>query len=193
MFTTGWCFWINLPLGGITLLVVLFLVRLPDRNSTRGGGKVPRLTAREFLSKYDLAGTLLLMPWVVCLLFALQWGGTTHAWGSWRVVVLLALFAVLFIAWVAVQVWQGDRATLPPRIMVRRALISGMSFMFVGFANFFLVVYYVPIWFQAVRDVSAYESGINFLATSAAVSSMVILSGYLVSNSLTVFSACPCV
>jgi hypothetical protein len=132
------------------------------------------------------------MPWVVCLLFALQWGGTTHAWGSWRVIVLLVLFAVLFIAWVAVQVWQGDRATLPPRIMVRRALISGMSFMFVGFANFFLVVYYVPIWFQAVRDVSAYESGINFLATSAAVSSMVILSGYLVRNSFLSLPMCIC-
>lgn len=123
------------------------------------------------------------MPWIACLLLALQWGGTTYAWSSWRCILLLVLFSVLFVVWLAVQVWQGERATLPLRLMKRRTLASGMSYMFLGFANFFLVIYYVPIWFQAVRDVSAYQSGINFLAASAATSVVVILSGYLVSFS----------
>lgn len=62
----------------------------------------------------------------------------------------------------------------------QRSLASGVWFIFCYFAAFFIITYYVPIWFQAVRSVSAYTSGINMLAISAAMSVVVIASGFIV-------------
>lgn len=120
------------------------------------------------------------MPWVVCLLLALQWGGSKYSWSNWRIILLLVIFGVLMVIWMIVQAREGDKATAPPRIIMQRSMASGTWFMFCTFSNFFIIVYYVPIWFQAVRDDSAYQSGINFLTTSAAMSLSVIFSGFLV-------------
>ena len=170
----GWCFWINLPFGAVTAIVIIFLVHLPANPNAA------RSTPREFLFKFDILGTILLIPWIISLLLALQWGGTLHPWSSWRIILLLIIFAVFFIAWCASQVYQGDRATVPLRILKRRTMISAVWYMFLNFACFFLIIYYVPIWFQAARGESAYWSGINFLTTSAASAVLVIASGYLV-------------
>lgn len=54
------------------MVVIAYCLQVPDRDST----KVPWA---EKLSQLDALGTGLLMPGVVCLLSALQWGGQTYA------------------------------------------------------------------------------------------------------------------
>lgn len=134
---------------------------------------------KELINKIDLLGTFLLIPWVICLLLALQWGGTEHAWNSWRIILLLVLFAVLFLVWVFVQFKQGEKATLPIRLVRQRSLAAGILYTVCTFGTFFVIIYYVNIWFQAVRGVSAYHSGINFLSTSVAMAISVICSGFI--------------
>ncbi|KAL7935514.1 major facilitator superfamily domain-containing protein [Trichoderma chlorosporum] len=172
--TWRWCFWINLPLGAVTLLTVLFLIKIPanPNHKTRG-------TFKRFLDRFDLTGTLILIPWVICLLLALQWGGSQYSWDSWRIILLLVLFAALFILWTFTQYQQGNKATLPLRIIKQRSMASGMMFMFCLFSAFFVINYYVPIWFQSVKGISAYKSGIYFLTMSAGLSLAVIASGFL--------------
>ncbi|KKP02454.1 MFS transporter [Trichoderma harzianum] len=172
--TWRWCFWINLPLGAVTLLTVLFLVKIPADPNRKTKG-----TIRGFLDRFDLIGTLILIPWVICLLLALQWGGSQYAWTSWRIILLLVLFAVLFVLWIFIQYKQGNKATLPLRIIKQRSMASGMIYMFCLFSAFFVINYYVPIWFQSVKGVSAYKSGIYFLTMSAGLSLAVIASGFL--------------
>lgn len=170
----GWCFWINLPFGAVTALVIIFLVHLPLPPTTQP------FNLRIFLSKIDLLGTALLIPSLTTLLLALQWGGTKYLWSSWRIILLLVLFSILFVSWCVSQVYQGDAATLPLRVLKNRTMVGAAWYMFFSFTCFFLVVYYVPIWFQGVRGESAYWSGVNFLATSAASTVAVIGAGYLV-------------
>lgn len=174
---SGWCFWINLPLGGVTFLVILLLVKIPPAHKT-----TKQHNLKDFIARFDLVGTLLFMPTIICLLLALQWGGVKYAWGEWRMVLLLVLFSVLLIAWAVSQYVQGDRATVPGSMVKQRSLASAIWFIFCYFACFFVVIYYVPIWFQAVRGDSAYTSGINLLAASAAMSVAVISSGFIVSH-----------
>lgn len=59
-------------------------------------------------------------------------------------------------------------------------MMAGMMFMFCLFTAFFVINYYIPIWFQSVKGVSAYKSGIYFLTMSAGLSFAVIASGFLV-------------
>jgi MFS family permease len=96
--TWRWCFYINLPIGAVAIVVVVWILRIPDRDTTKG-------TLREKIMQLDLLGTSALVPGTVCLLLALQWGGSTYAWGEWRIVLLLVLASVLLVAFVLVQIF----------------------------------------------------------------------------------------
>ena len=176
--TWRWCFWINLPLGGITVLVVLFLVKLPPK---------PKSTALAdpagFVRKLDPVGTALLIPALVSLLLSLQWGGFAYAWANWRVILCFVLFGVLILVWFYLQHREGDAATLPLRIARQRSIAAGMLFLLCATGSLFVVVYYVPIWFQSVRRLSAEDSGVNFLAAMAAMTVSVISGGVLATKS----------
>ena len=66
------CFWINLPFGGVALIIIILLLRVPDREETK-------LSTQAKLSQLDAVGTSALVPAVVSLLLALEWGGLTYA------------------------------------------------------------------------------------------------------------------
>jgi MFS family permease len=72
--TWRWCFYINLPVGAITMVVTALFLKVPDRDTTK-------LPLKEKILKLDLLGTAVLVPGVVCLLLALQWGGPTYPVG----------------------------------------------------------------------------------------------------------------
>lgn len=69
--TWRWCFYLNLPIGGVAMAVIALLLEIPDRDTTR-------LPLSEKLRKLDFPGTALFIPGVVCLLLALEWGGQAY-------------------------------------------------------------------------------------------------------------------
>jgi len=91
------------------------------------------------------------MPAVVCLLLALQWGGTKYAWSEGRIIALFVVFGILIIGFIGVQFWRQDSATVPPRIVKQRSIWSACWFAFCLGGYFFLLIYYLPIYFQAVK------------------------------------------
>ena len=97
---------------------------------------------KERLQQLDPIGTAVFLPCVICLLLALQWGGTTYPWKDGRVIAPLVLCAVLFPAFLAVQSWKQDSATVPPRIIKRRAVSAGMWLAFSNGAAMMIFVYY---------------------------------------------------
>ena len=70
--TWRWCVYINPPLGGVALAIILFLPRTPTPPETNAPTKTK-------LSQLDAPGTLALLPAVVSILLALEWGGLTYA------------------------------------------------------------------------------------------------------------------
>ena len=107
---------------------------------------------------------LFFIPSIICLLLALQWGGTKYAWSSGRIIALFVVFGIFIIAFVADQIYMKENATVPPRIIGMARDIPGA--MFWGFcigSGFFTFVYYLPIYFQAIHGNSATTSGIHTL------------------------------
>ena len=100
-----WCFYINLPLGGVTAAIIVVFLRLP------ASGNFKNLGFKKAFWQLDPIGTILFIPSIVCLLLALKWGGTSYAWSNGRIIALLVLFAVTMIAFVGVQIWMGESAT----------------------------------------------------------------------------------
>ncbi|KAJ7636474.1 major facilitator superfamily domain-containing protein [Roridomyces roridus] len=155
-----WCFYINLPLGAVTLAVIILILKTPPPAAT------DTTADKTFASRIRLVdpyGTIVFIPAIVCLLLALQWGGSKFPWNSWRIILLFVLFGVLIIIFVGVQIKMGDGATIPPRIVSKRSIWSGAFFAFCLGSAFFILTFYLPLWFQAIHGVSAVHSGIDNL------------------------------
>ncbi|KAJ5382714.1 Major facilitator superfamily domain general substrate transporter [Penicillium concentricum] len=171
--TWRWCFYINLPIGAVTVLVIALFFSAPIHHTKE-------TTWMERIKKFDPMGTTLFLPAIICLLLALQWGGTIYTWNSWRIIVLFCLFAVLVLLFVFVQYVQQDNATVPPRIFFRRAICFAALYSFCIGAAFLSSVYFLPIWFQAVKNASPVSSGIMNLPMLISVVLTSIVSGIII-------------
>lgn len=119
------------------------------------------LTAKEKLLQLDPLGTFFLLPCLICLILALQWGGSTLAWSNGKIVALLAVFGVLLVGFIIVQIFTQKTAQIPARIIKNRSILAGGFYIFCVAGGMMNMIYYIPIWFQAVKGVSAEESGIR--------------------------------
>jgi hypothetical protein len=125
---------------------------------------------------------LLLIPSIVCLLLALQWGGSTYQWSDGRIIALFVVFGVFLVIFLAFEYWKGPEATLPLRMLARRSIAAATWNCFCNGEAFLLLIYYVPFWHQVIRGVSAVESGISLLPFILGLAITSILSGALVSK-----------
>ncbi|KKK23522.1 hypothetical protein P175DRAFT_0499634 [Aspergillus ochraceoroseus IBT 24754] len=172
--TWRWCFYINLPFGLVTAIFIVFFFTPPGKQNKLN------ISLLEQLRQMDLEGTALFIPGVVCLLLALQWGGTTYPWRSGRIIALFIVFGILIIGFIWVQIWKQERATVPPRVFKNRNVWGSAIFgAFLGSA-FFVMVYYIPIWFQAIKAASAVKSGIMNLPMILSLVIMSMIAGGVV-------------
>ncbi|KAJ5875635.1 uncharacterized protein N7473_012982 [Penicillium subrubescens] len=155
--TWRFCFYINLPLGFVCALVVVFFM------SSFSGGKGGTVGLKEQVKQMDVPGTLILLPAIICLLLALQWGGTKYPWDNGRIIALLVLAAILQSVFVFIEYRSGDRATLPFRVLKNRNIWGSSIFGSSVVASFFTMLYYIPIWFQAIKGATPIKSGVMTL------------------------------
>ncbi|KAK8141247.1 hypothetical protein G3M48_000441, partial [Beauveria asiatica] len=174
--TWRWCFYINLPFGAVTVFFIILFLHLPDTRS-----QLTNTSLKEQLLSFDLEGTFCFIPGIVSLLLALQWGGSRYPWGNGRIIGLFVVFAVLIAAFIAIQVWKKDKATVPPRIFMNRTVWACASFVVCLGAAFFIMVYYLPIWFQSIQGSSAVNSGIKSLPLILGLVVLSMISGGFVS------------
>lgn len=100
----------------------------------------------SFLQKirqFDWVGTLLLTASLTCLLLVLQYGGAVYSWSDARIIVLLVMFVVLLLAFVALQRRLGDGAVLPLRILGQRSIAFGFAYTIAVSAALETLQYYV--------------------------------------------------
>ncbi|KAG9251473.1 major facilitator superfamily domain-containing protein [Emericellopsis atlantica] len=174
--TWRWCFYVNLPIGFLAMLIVFFSLQV-NRNDASAANQKPFV--RRIL-ELDLPGTAIFIPAIICLLLALQWGGADYAWNSATIIGLFCGFGAMIAIFVGIQLWQGDKGTLPPRLFANRDVLCAMLFaMFFG-AGFFPLIYYLSLYFQAIKGVSAVQAGIKILPLLLSTVLMSIMSGVII-------------
>jgi hypothetical protein len=131
--------------------------------------------------KLDLIGASILVPAVICLLLALQWGGSTYPWKSSRIIGLFVGFGLLAIIFIFSQIRLGENATLPPRLFKDRNVVFAMAFAFFFGAGFFAIIYYLAIYFQSVKGSSATKAGIQLLPLLISTVISSVVTGGLIS------------
>ncbi|KHN96025.1 Major facilitator superfamily domain, general substrate transporter [Metarhizium album ARSEF 1941] len=170
-----WCFYINLPIGLVTVVVITIFFPDPKRK------KLPT-TWKQRIWQMDPIGTAAFLPAVVCLLLALHWGGSQYSWDNPRITSLLMLAAVLILVFLYVQWRMQDNATVPPRIMKKQTVWASSLFEFFIGACFLLATYFLPIWFQAVKGATPVKSGIMNIPMLLTVVISSVASGAVVSS-----------
>ncbi|KAJ4584388.1 hypothetical protein HRR81_000194 [Exophiala dermatitidis] len=168
-----WCFYINLPVGAVTMVVLFFVLRLPVHGRQRA--KVP---VKQQFNQLDPVGTAIFMPAIICLLLALQWGGTEYSWSNARIIALFVLSGVLLTGFAAVQIWRQELATIPPRILKNRSIAAGVAYAFLSGAGMMTLVYFLPIWFQAIKGASPVHSGVMKLPAVLGITVAGMIAGF---------------
>ncbi|KAI0517279.1 major facilitator superfamily domain-containing protein [Xylaria bambusicola] len=154
--TWRWCFYINLPLGAVSAVFIIFSLHLPPKPNP-----LKEQSVLSLLWNLDPVGFVLFVPSIISLLFALQYGGTTYSWNSGRIIALFVVFGVTIIAFIGSQAWLGEGGTIPPRIAKQRTIFASSVFTFFLGGTFFLFSYFIPIYFQAIKGDTALNSGIH--------------------------------
>lgn len=171
-----WCFYINLPIGGLSGGIILLFFTTPSR------ARPAPATLREKLVQMDPVGVVLVMGAVISYILALQYGGQSHAWDSSVVVGLLVGFVLILLAFAAWEYLQGDRAMIPLRLIGDRTNLVASLFAFLFAGAYFLIVYYLPIYFQSIDNVNPTQSGVRNLPLILAVTVATVSSGVFISS-----------
>ncbi|GJC81460.1 putative efflux pump gsfJ [Colletotrichum liriopes] len=170
-----WCFYINLPIGGLSALMIFVFFQAPD------AAKPMVVSWREKLLQMDFLGVAMIMGALLSYVLALQYAGVTAAWNSSVVVGLLVGFVLIMVAFGVWEYFQGERAMIVPRLFIQRPIGTACLFTLFFSGSCFLVIYYLPIYFQSVFNVSPTMSGVNNLPLIIAISIAMISSGAFVS------------
>jgi len=137
------CFWVNLPVGAVAVAAIYF--------------EFPHMKPRGATRRLDWAGFATLIGTVVPLLLALTWA-TQYGWTSTRVDSLLALSAVMLVAFLLVETKAAEPVI--PLVLFKDPIIAICSICaFVLGMGMFGVIIYLPLFMQGVLGVSATQSG----------------------------------
>ena len=153
-----WIFFLNVPISIFAVLVTYFLVHVKEPESTD--------------HKIDYPGIAAISVGLVSLLIALdqvdQWG-----WGDPRVIGLLAIAAVLIVAFIPIERRADLHALVPREVMRNRSFTASCVAILFMSATFFASLLYLPQFMQKQLGYSPLEAGVGmlpFLATFALVS-----------------------
>lgn len=155
-----WCFYINLPLGGIGMLILIFVLKLHN----------PRTPMKEGLAAIDWTGNVLIVGGTLMLLLGLEFGGVQHPWAS-ATVICLIVFGVITIILFALWETKGAKyPVMPARLFSSRNNVAAYSLSIMHAFTFMSGSYWLPLYFQAVLGASSLLSGAYLLPYVMALS-----------------------
>lgn len=138
------------------------------------------LNFKAKLKRLDLLGLLFIVSATTSLLLALTWGGTRYPWSSWRIILLFCASFALVAIFVVVQKNLGEDGTVPPALLRRDVIVEMTACCLLGFATNAasnVINYWLPVWFQVVKNDSPLTSAVKILPQVLSFAVVALLSG----------------
>ncbi|KAJ6473935.1 MFS amino acid permease [Mycena vulgaris] len=165
-----WCFWINLPTGGLaSILLFQFLNLNPHQGKT----------LIEHVREFDFVALFLIVGGVVCLL--LGFNQSQNGWDRPDTISLLVVGLATIVSGVVFENWTTRSPIIPPRLFKTRTTALLFFVAFFHYFTFFSATFYVPLYYQ-IRGASATKSGALFIPFAILSSATSALGGYAVSK-----------
>ncbi|KAI0180761.1 MFS general substrate transporter [Hypoxylon sp. FL1284] len=153
-----WVFYINLPIGGLAFVLLFTFLRVKWDKSA---------TAYEKFRRLDYIGNGIVIASTVSVLIALTWADVLYPWGSWHILVPLLVGVggfVLFVAYEGMP-WVTE-PVMPLRMFSSRTAVIVYVTSFLNSLQNYWSLFFLPIYFQAIRLASPAESGVDLLVFS---------------------------
>ncbi|KAJ5946470.1 hypothetical protein N7454_003309 [Penicillium verhagenii] len=146
--TWRWAFYINLVIGGIS--APTFLLCLPPICLMQG------VSVRDKLTSIDFVGFVLGAGMWVSFLLAFTMAGGQWPWNDGRTIATFVVFGVTLVLYALQQYFAifttpAQRA-FPGHLLRDRTQVLLYAVTAAGTSSVFVVVYYLPIYFQFVND-----------------------------------------
>ncbi|KAI1078395.1 major facilitator superfamily domain-containing protein [Whalleya microplaca] len=148
-----WCFWISLPVSGMAFILLLLLLDVHNPHTKLGEG----------IKAIDWLGTLSILAVTLLLLLGLDFGGAIFPWNSPKVICLI-VFGTLMIGFFLYSEKRLAKYPLMP-LSVFKDWSNNATFL-LAFAHSMVAVgieYYLPLYFQSVKQDSPLHSGIMII------------------------------
>ena len=153
-------FLIQVLLCLIAIASVSLLLHLPKRQS-----EVPW---RKQLPRIDILGALLLILTVFTLLFGLD-RGSNVSWRSPITIGSICAAVPLSIAFVVVETRFAVEPFTPGHVIFDKALVACYIQNFFGYATFTALIFYLPLFFQAILEMTPAQAGVGLIPAAVSV------------------------
>ncbi|KAG8533174.1 uncharacterized protein KY384_001957 [Bacidia gigantensis] len=154
-----WAFLAQVPMCALAIVSVALALKLPQKDV---------LDWKTKLRRIDFLGSFVLILAVFALLLGLD-RGSNDAWSRPLTIASLCMSLPLFASFILVEFkFAGDDAIAPRRIIFERSLIACYLCNFFAFASWMALLFYLPLFFQAVDKLSASQAGVRLLPAIAA-------------------------
>ena len=170
--TWRWVFYVNVPIGIVALLVLIFL--MPTLRS-KATGKVA----------IDYLGAVLLILGTVPLLLGFTWAGSTYPWLSWQVISLFVGSVVaitLFILYEHRLEKRNAQPIIDPSLFTNRIFSVSVLITMITSMGMFGSILFLPLYAQGVLGISATNSGLLLSPLMGGLIVSSVISGQLVSR-----------
>ncbi|KAF2819136.1 MFS general substrate transporter [Ophiobolus disseminans] len=170
-----WIFYLNIPISVLGFLIVFCLLKVNHN-------RPPSWT--HAMLHVDYLGALIFIPSTTSLFYALITGGNQHPWSSWRVILPLILGIV---GWALYHIQQATPSicrspSTPSHLFTNRTSATGYALIFLTSIVLYIVSYFLPFYFQALKLVSPLLSGVYYLPFALAIIPFAGLSGWVLSK-----------
>src|SRR6266542_3602731 len=161
-----WLFFVNLPIAGLTLVVIWFFMHVPNERRKH---------------TIDVWGSVTLSLGIASTLLATVWGGVQYPWVSWQILGLYGFSALLLIAFVSIEM-RSPEPVLPLR-QCKSSIFTFSNIASVGVAmSMFGAIFFLPVFVQGVVGNSVTNSGAILVPMLVAMIVTSILGGQLISR-----------
>src|SRR5579863_6518779 len=170
--TWRWVFYVNLPIGIIALLVLIFLM--------------PTLRAKNTgKASVDYTGAALLIFGTVPLLLGFTWAGSTYPWLSWQVFGLFGgavIFLVVFVLYEAYLERRDAQPIINPSLFKNSIFSVSVIITMITSMGMYGCILFLPLYAQGVLGISATNSGLILTPLMIGLIFSSVVSGQLVSR-----------
>ena len=164
--------------GGIFTPVYLLL--LPSFDPRAG----TKWSAR--FKDIDYLGAVLQGGFFVAGIMAINFGGTSYAWDSGRTIALFVVSGTLLILFAVQQsmalLTTRDNRMFPIHFLRMKEPVLLFILMAANNAAAFVLMYYIPLYFQFTRGIGSLNSGVRLLALILTVTITIMANGAILSK-----------
>ncbi|KAK3072219.1 hypothetical protein LTR53_007211 [Teratosphaeriaceae sp. CCFEE 6253] len=167
-----WIFYLNLPFIAISFLLVWLFIRL----------KGSSMSLRLKLLRADWVGSVVFAASMTSILIPITWGGVQYDWMSWRVIAPVGFGHCGLIILAYHERFVAQEPIIQYKVFANRT--TNIAYLTTALHGMVLwcLLYYQPLYFEAVRGFSPVISGVALFPATFTVAPMAIVPGIVISK-----------